>query len=108
MVRALLVLSVCVLGCSSGSSGVSADMAKADCRTFIDSYYCPKAVTCATITQADCMAAASTVADCSIVTGENRDPSTCFAELAAITCPIFWDGTTFHAPASCSHLFAHP
>jgi|KBSMisStaDraftv2_1062788.scaffolds.fasta_scaffold61520_3 hypothetical protein len=94
---------------SSDSGTVSAEQAKADCYSFIDANFCPKAMTCgAGISQADCVSAARTAINCDIATGENGELPSCKADLAAETCTIFWDGTNFTSPASCQHVFLHP
>jgi len=102
---------VAFLGGCGGSDGVSPAQAREHCNTFIESFYCPKLVTCfgGTLDQPTCVAAAQTGIDCTRVMGEKGDFATCTSQLDASPCTVVLDSAgTVHLPASCSGIFLIP
>jgi hypothetical protein len=93
-------------GCGSGSGQTQVQL---DCNTFVNSYYCPKVVTCeppGTVTQAECVSAVNSALDCSTVRAENGQFVTCKSDITAQDCSAFLstDGS-IHLPASCAGVF---
>ena len=104
--KMLYVLSVFwLVGCGPAARGINQE-AEIQCREFVDVNYCQKVALCDPSTSvADCMSLASLVLDCSTVTAVNGNFASCKTDLAAETCPVFWDGTNINQPASCQHIF---
>jgi hypothetical protein len=93
-----------------GCGGSDQATSQADCRTFIETSYCPRVVACqtGTIDQAGCVSMAEmagTGLDCSKVTGENADPKMCMTDISNVACESFAVGGAIVLPASCHGLF---
>ena len=102
MRQLLGMVTLLVAGCGNVDGG----MAQQECREFVTVDYCEKVALCdPTTSQADCISIASLVLDCSTVTAVKGNFASCKTDLAAETCPVFWDGTNINQPASCQHIF---
>ena len=99
----LFLFAVFGPGCSSNDQASS----QADCRSFIETWYCPRAVACnaGPTDQAACVSDAQMHLDCAKVTGENADTKMCMTDLSSVTCASLVVGGAVVLPASCQGVF---